>query len=112
MLLLNKTLSVIVDIELSEHSYISLSAKQITVEYLSNALLQMPWFYRYPLSMMVISLNLIAFFFKRSMFYNLTESDRRIMWERIANWTGYLSLKRLIRTLTLMSAYSQYDKKS
>jgi hypothetical protein len=112
MVLLDKTLNSIVDIELSEHSHITLCAKQLSAQYISDALLLMPWFYRYPLSLLVISVNLIALFLKGSIYYNLTVSDRRIMWERIANYPGYLSLKILIRTLTLLSSYSHYDKKN
>ncbi len=106
MFFFDKTLSAIVDVELAGHSGDSQSEKNLSTTYISNALLLMPWFFRYPISMMVVFMNLLALFSKRSMYYKLTVSDRSMLWYKIAHYPGFSSLNRLIRTLTLLSAYS------
>jgi len=112
MLFLNKTLSVIISAELTDHSLISNSNQYISVSYVANALLLMPWFFRYPLSAMVLLVNLFSLVFKGKIFSKLESDQVLSLWGRLSAYPGYSSLKKLIRTLTLLSAYSnlQYEK--
>ncbi len=113
MQLLDKTLSAIVDVELSGHLRISQNERNKAVLFILKALLLMPWFFRYPLSTMIVFINLLSLFFKRKMYFKLTIDDRKILWSKLACYPGYSSLKRLVRTLTLLSAYSIYhDQRS
>ena len=106
MFFFDKTLSAIVNVELAGLSGDSQSEKHISATYFTNALLLIPWFFRYPLCTMVVFMNLLALFLKRNMYYKLTLSDRSMLWYKIARFPGFASLRRLIRTLTLLSAYS------
>ena len=112
MLFLNKTLSVIISAELTGHPLISKSNQDISVRYVINALLLMPWFFRYPLSAMILSVNLLSLILKGKVFFKLKSNQALSLWGRLSAYPGYSSLKRLIRTFTLLSAYSdfQYEK--
>ena len=77
-----------------------------------HALTLMPWFFRYPLSLITIFINLFSLFLNRSMFFKMSVNDRAMLWNKLAGYPGFQSLKKLIRTLTLMSAYGQYDKRN
>jgi len=109
---LSKTLSAIVDLELENHINIQEVERQKAVEYIINALTLMPWFFRYPLSIMIVFINLLSLLLNRSMFFKISDNYQATLWNRLVDYPGFQSLRRLIRTLALLSVYAQYDKRS
>ena len=109
---LNNILFAVVDLELEGHTKIQENERQKAVEYIINALTLLPWFFRYPMILMIIFINLISLFYYRSVFLKISDNNQAALWNRLAGCPGYKSLKRLIRTLALLSVYAQYDKRS
>ena len=109
MLLFKKTLSAIVSVELLGVS-IAQPSCNLSAAYCYKSIMLTPWFYRYPLSSMVVFLNIIALVLKRNMFYNLSENDRSNLWWKISKYPVFASLSKLVRSLTLLSAYSVHNE--
>ena len=105
-------LYMIVDVELHKHSNISSKYLEPSVLYVANSLVIIPWFFRYPLAIMIMAIDLFALVSKGAMFNNLHNTDRAILWNDLANYPGYRSLNKLIRNLVLLSTYSHYERRN
>jgi hypothetical protein len=112
MYLLNKTLFSLVEIELKNLSKVDAKKLDISSNYIINSFALMPWFFRYPFRLMIFLINIPSLFFNRSMFFRLSIKERAKLWSNLSRYPGYSSLKRLIRTLALLSVYSEDDKSS
>ena len=114
MLFKDKTLNAIIDYELSGLTYISKYSSRIKILnycYVDKAINIMPWFYRYPIWIMIVLINIPAVVLYSKMYFNLEIQSHTSLWNTLSSLPGYSSLKKLIRTLALFSAYSQQNHK-
>lgn len=106
MLYKHITLSAIIESELSGINNLQNMNYRESALYVDRTLTMLPWFFKWPLNILIIFSNILSLLMSGKLFFNLELTKRITIWNKILLFPGYSSMQKFIRTLALLSASS------
>ena len=103
------TLSAIIELELSGINKLQNISYRAAAIFVDHSLNMLPWFFKWPLNILIILSNILPFIMTGKLLFNLEITKRIIIWNKILLLPGYSSLQRLIRSLALLYSFSYYQ---